>query len=49
MKLSIWMLTLALGLAACGGGTATETSLAADGDGGLELSGLSLEVHQAPD
>jgi hypothetical protein len=46
---TIWMLILALGLAACGGSTTDEVPPAAGGAAGLDLSGLNLDVHQAPD
>jgi len=49
MRTTIWLLLLALGLAACGGGATTSTSGNSVDAGGLELSGLSLDVHQAPD
>jgi ABC-type glycerol-3-phosphate transport system substrate-binding protein len=42
------MLLVALGLAACGGAATTSTLATAEAAGDLDLSGLSLQVHQAP-
>jgi ABC-type glycerol-3-phosphate transport system substrate-binding protein len=49
MKKTLWLVLLALGLAACGGGATTSTLGTAVEAGDLDLSGLNLDVHQAPD
>jgi len=48
MKTTSWLLLLGLFLAACGGNTATPTTLGPADAGNLDLSGLSFEVHQEP-
>lgn len=50
IRVRLWFILLALAGAACGGGTtdATQTTAGASGASGPDLSGLSLEVHQAP-
>jgi hypothetical protein len=45
MRKTVWLVLLALSLTGCGGGAPDSASEAA----GPDLSGLSLEVHQAPD
>ena len=48
MKATAWLLLLGLLLAACGGNTATPTTVGSADTGNLELSGLSFEVQQEP-
>jgi len=48
MKKTLWLVLLALGVAACGGGTTSSTLRTSVEAGDLDLSGLSLQVHQAP-
>lgn len=47
IRVRLWFILLALAGAACGGGTTDATQTTA-GASGPDLSGLSLEVHQAP-
>ena len=49
MKKTVWVVLLALALAACGGDATTSTLGTADEAGNLRLAGLTLDVHQAPD
>ena len=49
MKKILWLVLLPLFVAACGGGATTSTSGNSVETGDLDLSGLSLDVHQAPD
>jgi len=48
MNTRVWFLVLVLGAAACGGDAADSTIDAGVEASGNELSGLSLDVHQAP-
>lgn len=48
MKKASWLVLLALGLAACGGNATTTTPSTSVEAVDLDLSGLSLQVHQAP-
>ncbi len=49
MKKALWLVLLALGLAACGGDATTSTLGTSVEAGDLDLSGLTLDLHQAPD
>jgi hypothetical protein len=53
MKRLMWFAVIAVGLVACGGTSATNpapTTVASGGGqiAGSDLSGIKLEVHQAP-
>ncbi len=48
MHRRLWLLLFAVGLAACGGGTTAPTSAVQVVAGEFDLSGLTLDVHQAP-
>lgn len=45
MKLTLWLLVVILSLGACNGEATVTTAISA---AGTDLSGINLEVHQAP-
>lgn len=47
IRVRLWFILLAIAGAACGGDSTDATPATADASG-LDLSGFSLEVHQAP-